>query len=114
MYADRISHAMEAAIEETERRREIQKEYNKEHNITSTTISKAIHDILIRKKDEKKRAEEVSLDVLKKSYNILVPKEKKKLLQVMEREMFEYAKNLEFERAAVVRDEIEKVKDMTS
>jgi excinuclease ABC subunit B len=114
MYADRISDAMKAAIEETERRREIQKEYNQEHNITPTTISKAIHDILIRKKDEKKRAEEVSLDVLKKSYNILVPKEKKKLLQVMEREMLEYAKNLEFERAAVVRDEIEKVKDMTS
>lgn len=114
MYADRTSHAMEAAIEETERRRQIQKEYNKRHNITPTTISKAIHDILIRAKDEKKKAEEVSLDVLKKSYNILVPKEKKKLLQVMEREMLEYAKNLEFERAAVVRDEIEKVKNMTS
>jgi excinuclease ABC subunit B len=52
--------------------------------------------------------------VLTRSYNVLVPKEKKQLIRALEEEMFELAKNLEFERAAVVRDEIRKIKEMSS
>ena len=112
MYADRISEAMEVAIEETERRRAIQLEYNKKHGITPTTVRKAVHDILIRQKEEKREDELRSVEILKGSYNILVPSERKNLIKKLEQEMLEHAKNLEFEQAAVLRDEIEELKTM--
>ena len=112
MYADRFSDAMREAIQETNRRRSIQEEYNREHGITPTTISKAVHDILVRKKDEKKQTERLSLDVLESAYNILIPKERNALIKELENLMLEHAKRLEFEEAAVVRDEIERVKAM--
>ncbi len=113
MYADRESEAMRIAIEETTRRRAIQEGFNRENGITPTTISKSIQDILVRKREEKRRSEEVNIEVLTKSYNILVPKEKRALIKALEEEMFELAKNLEFERAAVVRDEIKRIKEMS-
>ena len=112
MYADRMSDAMEEAISETDRRRAIQNAYNEEHGITPQTIKKAIQDILMRRKDEKKLSEKVSIDVLKNSYNVLIPEQRKKLIKALEGEMIELAKDLEFERAAVVRDEIENLKSM--
>ncbi len=113
MYADRTSDAMRLAIEETRRRRIIQEKYNTENGITPKTISKSIQDILVRKREEKRRTEELNIEVLSRSYNVLVPKEKKALVRALEEEMFELAKNLEFERAAVVRDEIKKIKEMS-
>jgi excinuclease ABC subunit B len=113
MYADRTSEAMRLAIEETRRRRIIQERYNTENGITPKSISKSIQDILVRRREEKRRTEELTIDVLSRSYNVLVPKEKKALIRALEEEMFELAKNLEFERAAVVRDEIRKIKEMS-
>ncbi len=110
MYADKISPAMEEAIEETERRRHIQIEYNEKHGITPLTIKKAIQDILVRKKESVRDTESVNLNVVRNSYNILVPGERKKLIRALEKIMLEHAKNLEFEEAAVVRDEIENIK----
>lgn len=110
MYADRVSDAMEEAIRETERRRRIQQEYNEKHGITPKTIKKAVQDILIRKKELKRKSEMVSIDVLKNSYNVIVPAQKRELIKKLEGQMFEHAKNLEFEEAAVVRDEIRKLK----
>ncbi len=110
MYADRVSDAMEQAISETNRRREIQQAYNEEHGITPQSIKKAVQDILLRKKDEKKQSERVSIDLLKASYNVLIPDQRKKLIAALEKEMTELAKDLEFERAAVVRDEIESIR----
>lgn len=114
MYADRMSDAMKIAIQETDRRRQVQEAYNTAHDITPTTISKSIQDILVRKREEKRRSEEVNIEVLTRSYNVLVPTEKRQLIRALEGEMFELAKNLEFERAAVVRDEIRKIKEMSS
>jgi excinuclease ABC subunit B len=114
MYADRRSNAMEIAIQETTRRRKIQEQFNTEHGITPTTISKSIQDILVRTREEKRRSEEVNLEVLSGSYNVLVPKEKRQLVKALEEEMFELSKNLEFERAAVVRDEIKRIKELSS
>jgi excinuclease ABC subunit B len=114
MYADRMSDAMRIAIQETTRRRATQEQYNTEHGITPTTISKSIQDILVRKREEKRRSEEVNIEVLTRSYNVLVPKEKRQLIKALEDEMFELAKNLEFERAARVRDEIGRIKEMSS
>ncbi len=110
MYADKISDAMKSAIDETERRRAIQEEYNLAHGITPQSVNKAIHDILVRQKEEDRAAEEQAIEVLKKSYNVLIPKEKAALIKALENEMLEMAKDLEFEKAALVRDEIKKLK----
>jgi len=112
MYADRISDAMKTAIAETERRRSIQTEYNEKHGITPTTVKKAITDILQRHAAEERDAVTSSIEVLKKSYNVIVPAERKKLISALEREMLERAKNLEFEQAAAIRDEIQRIKEI--
>jgi len=112
MYADKVSDAMRVAIEETERRRRIQQEYNEHHGITPKTIQKAIQDILVRKKDAVKKDEGLTLDVLKAGYNLLIPGERNALLKELSAMMLEHAKNLEFEKAAIVRDEIERIKNM--
>jgi excinuclease ABC subunit B len=112
MYADRVSAAMRQAIDETERRRKIQMEFNRTHGITPKTISKSIQDILVRKREEKKGIEALNIEVLKKDYNILIPKQRQALVKALEKEMLELAKNLEFERAAVIRDEVKKIKEM--
>jgi excinuclease ABC subunit B len=112
MYADRISTAMSAAIEETERRRHIQAEFNKTHGITPTSISKSIQDLLVRKKEEKRSLEKFDLELMERQYNILVPKQRQALIKRLEQEMLELAKNLEFERAAVLRDELKRLKEM--
>ena len=110
MYADRESVAMKAAIRETRRRRAIQQAYNDEHGITPETVKKAVHDILIRKVEKKKNAEKMTIDVMKKNVNLLDPKQKNKLIKALEKEMLEKAKNMEFEEAAVLRDEIKELK----
>jgi excinuclease ABC subunit B len=112
MYADRMSDAMSAAIAETNRRRSIQAEYNKKHGITPATVKKAIADILTRHAEEDRNAVAASIEVLKKSCNLLVPEQRKKLLSALEREMLEHAKNLEFEQAAAIRDEIGKIREI--
>jgi excinuclease ABC subunit B len=112
MYADRLSDAMKFAIAETDRRRKIQTEYNTSHNITPQTISKSIQDILVRKNEEKKASEKSTLSVMETSYNLLVPKQRNTLIKELEKQMLEHAKNLEFERAAVIRDEIQRIKNL--
>ena len=114
MYADRMSSAMELAIAETSRRREAQIAYNKKHGITPATVKKAIADILTRHAEEAADAAATSIEVLKKSHNILIPAQRKALLKALEKEMLEHAKNLEFEQAAAIRDEIAKIKELAN
>jgi excinuclease ABC subunit B len=109
MYADRISGAMRDAIDETQRRRDIQMEYNRRHGVTPETVRKAIADILTRRIVEEKAAVAVSIEALKASYNPLIPEERKKLIASLQKEMLEYAEGLEFERAAAIRDEIQRI-----
>jgi len=111
MYADRMSEAMEKAIAETNRRREVQIAYNKKHGITPATVKKAIADILTRHAEEAADTASSSIEILKKSYNILIPAQRKQLVKALENEMLEHAKNLEFEQAAAIRDEIAKIKE---
>ncbi|MCX7882072.1 MAG: excinuclease ABC subunit UvrB [Brevinematales bacterium] len=104
MYAEKLTDSMQEAITETNRRRQIQIAYNETHNITPTSVRKEIADILERKlKETEEKADEV--EKLKRS----IP-EKKRLLQEMEKLMFKYAEDLEFEKAAFVRDQIEEIK----
>ncbi|MDR3115754.1 MAG: excinuclease ABC subunit B [Treponema sp.] len=109
MYADRMSDAMDQAIAETRRRRQIQTAYNQAHGITPTTVKKAIADILVRHATEEKDAAALSIEVLKKSYNLLIPSQRKQLIAALNGEMLEHAKKLEFEQAAAIRDEIQKI-----
>jgi excinuclease ABC subunit B len=111
MYADRMSEAMQQAIDETNRRREIQIAYNKKHGITPATVKKAIADILTRHIEEADDAAAGTIEVLKKSYNMLIPAQRKQLIRALESEMLEHAKNLEFEQAAAIRDEIARVRE---
>ena len=111
MYADKRSPAMDEAIRETEHRREVQMAYNKAHGITPTTIKKEIEDILEREiKDSEEIAKE-DAKILKGGYNLLLEKDRKKYIKTLEKQMVEYAKNLEFEKAAVLRDEITRIKE---
>ncbi|HKM06770.1 MAG TPA: helicase-related protein, partial [Sphaerochaeta sp.] len=111
MYADKMSTAMEIAIDETNRRRDIQLAYNEEHGITPTTIIKAVQDILEREKEDTKQNQKQDLAILKGGYNLLSATDRKKYVKALEKEMLKAAKNLEFERAAVIRDEIELIRD---
>jgi len=112
MYADRMSEAMEKAIAETNRRREIQIAYNKKHGITPATVKKAIAEILTRHVEEADNAAATTVEVLKNSYNVLIPAQRKQLIKALEGEMLEHAKKLEFEQAAAIRDEIARIKEM--
>lgn len=111
MYADKVSDAMREAIAETEHRRSVQEQYNKEHGITPQTIKKEINDILEREiKDNQEQAKE-DVKILSSSYNLLVEKDRKKYIKDLERQMNEYAEELEFEKAALIRDEIKAIKE---
>ena len=109
MYADRMSDAMKEAISETKRRRAIQESYNKEHGITPVTIKKAIEDILQHQKEESKESEQINIDILKKSTNMFVPSQRKKLIEALKKEMMDCAERLEYEEAAAIRDQIEEI-----
>ena len=92
MYADTISESMDKAIKETNRRREIQKRYNEEHNIVPKTIIKEIRDVISNNDTKEVKQEKMS----KKERNDLIIK--------VEQEMKEAANNLDFERAMELRD----------
>jgi len=102
IYADHITGSVERAVAETERRRNIQLAYNKEHGITPVTISKRIKDITEGMESEHAKAVNVLLDVDRKLYEA----NPKKLMKEKERQMNEAVKTLDFETAAILRDEI--------
>jgi excinuclease ABC subunit B len=110
MYADKVTGSMERAIKETERRRKVQEKYNKKHNITPQTIIKEIKKLSFQKEEKKKKEMEnihslSSFDIKKMS-----PSKKGKLIQELTTEMELAAENLEFEKAAALRDAIGKIK----
>ncbi|WP_078543916.1 excinuclease ABC subunit UvrB [Litchfieldia alkalitelluris] len=105
MYADKITNSMEIAINETQRRRETQEEYNRVHGITPQTIRKDIRDI-IRATQAAEDGENYEAPKLAN----LTKKEREKVIAEMEVEMKEAAKSLDFERAAELRDLILELK----
>ena len=101
MYADTVTGSMRAAIGETERRRRIQMEYNREHGITPTSVKKEVRDVIEIGKRER--------DATGKAKK-LTPKEREQLIERLSAEMKEAARVLEFEKAAFLRDRIRELK----
>ena len=115
LYADRVTDSMRRAIDETDRRRTKQSDHNKAHGITPKSISKKVLDIMeagapvpgaVRKK-EARIAEET------KAYAELSPSAAAKKIRAMEKQMYEHARELEFEQAASIRDQIELLRSVT-
>ena len=105
MYADVITDSMLHAIEETQRRREIQKKYNDEHGITPTTIKKAVRDLIAISKAAAEPKADMEKDIESMSH-----KELEKLLKELSKQMHKAAAELDFERAAELRDRIIEIK----
>jgi len=107
LYADKATGSIERALKETNRRRAIQVEYNKKNNITPKTIQKKIHDIMEHLETEHKKAvgEMLAID------RALFDKDPKKLIKDKERQMSDAVKVLDFESAAILRDEIKALKE---
>ena len=116
LYADRITKSMQAAIDETKRRRDKQIAHNKKHGITPTTIIKKVTDIMegaygssVRGRNKEK------LDMVAEdsaNYSAMTPNKAFKEITKLEKKMFQHAKDLEFEEAAQVRDQLNKLRDL--
>ena len=116
LYADKITKSMQAAIDETERRRSKQLAYNKQHGITPSTISKKVTDIMegaygssVRGRNTRKLdkvAEQAA------NYKTITPDQAFKEIIKLEKKMFQHAKDLEFEEAAQVRDQISELREL--
>ena len=110
MYADKITDSMNVAIEETKRRRALQIEYNKKHNITPKTIKKTIQNNLLSLVQSYRSIEDVVAEQMVE-LNVQT-KDLPKLLDSLEKDMHKAAKLLDFERAIQLRDEIKKIKSL--
>jgi excinuclease ABC subunit B len=106
LYADRVTESMRKTVEETSRRRIIQVEFNREHNITPETIQKNIRDILSSLSER----DYVTVETPSDETTLEIPPKKiPTLMKKLNKEMFAAAKNLEFERAAEIRDQIKAI-----
>jgi excinuclease ABC subunit B len=107
LYADRITDSMRKAIDETQRRRKVQEEYNKEHGITPTTIVKSIDATLVTAYEADYFKIPLNLD----AFEEYSPKQLKETIIGMEHEMRQAAKEMQFERAAELRDRIKYLRE---
>lgn len=107
MYADTVTDSMRAAIDETNRRREIQQKYNEEHGITPQTIKKAVRDLIAISK-----AASASEEEFKKDPESMDARELEKLVKELTKKMRQAAAELNFEEAAKLRDRMKEVKQM--
>ncbi len=115
LYADRITGSMQRAMDETQRRRELQEVYNKEHGIQPKTIYKSVESVLQSTRVADVRGgygkdESDAATISDAEWSRLAPFEREERLDMLEKEMLAASKNLEFEKAASLRDEIERLK----
>ncbi len=106
LYADRITPAMKKAIEETERRRKVQMEYNRKHNITPQTVSKEVKELISLEEIGIYEMQEYLPEDVETEEDLL------KKIESLEKEMWQAAEKWEFERAAEIRDQIEKLRKL--
>lgn len=102
MYADELTGSMERAILETNRRREIQQKYNEEHGIIPQTIKKSVRDTI----------KATIVEDIQNEYNIKEEEDIKEVIEKLTNEMINHAQNLEFEKAAELRDKIKELENI--
>ena len=110
MYADNLTKSMKNAIAEVERRRDIQLKYNKKNNITPKGIEKKIKARLVEETASKQTNEDLNYLLTLSKKEVILPDEKENLVKKLRREMKKAAQNLNFEKAAMIRDQIKILK----
>ena len=103
MYADELTESMEKAISETNRRRAIQEKYNEEHGITPQTIRKSVRDTI----------KATIVEDIQSEYDINENQSVEDIISKLTDEMLKYAKNMEFEKAAELRDKIKALENLS-
>ena len=113
MYADKVTKSMKKAIDETDRRREKQQAYNKAQNITPFGVSKPVKDVMegAYGADGGKKGFFGKVAEVSAGYEHLTPAQAAKKMKKLEQEMYKLAKNMEFEEAAKVRDELRRLQN---
>jgi excinuclease ABC subunit B len=111
-YANSVTRSMRLAIEETQRRRLRQSAFNTEHGITPTGVTKRIKDIIDGVYDQDAERQELKVAQTVASYGRMTEKQILKEIKTLEKSMLEAARNLEFEKAAELRDKLKKVRAM--
>ena len=109
LYGDKITASMQNLIDETDRRFKIQSEYNKKNGITPKTIYKSVDEIKLTTAVADAKGEYIADEKLNIDVSTLDGMETKEILEHLKRKMKKYAKELQFEQAAILRDEIEKI-----
>ncbi|MGY8848944.1 MAG: excinuclease ABC subunit UvrB [Burkholderiales bacterium] len=112
LYADKITNSMRRAIDETDRRREIQIQFNKDNNITPRSVNKRIKDLIDGVYDLESEQQNLKNEKIQARYDSMNEKQLAKEIKLQEKKMFKAAKNMEFEEAAQHRDELKKLKDL--
>ena len=112
LYADTITGSMQRALDETERRRRKQTSYNEQHGITPRGVSKAITDILDVGYHERTSQKLAKVAETQAQYTKMSPAKLSKEIEKLEQQMFEHARDLEFEEAARIRDKISQMKEL--
>jgi excinuclease ABC subunit B len=122
MYADKVTESMRLVIEESRRRRAVQEEYNREHGITPRTVTKSREQIMEstsiadvkasrdRKREDAEKKSTLSI-VEEPMFRYMTDDQKRDMVETLREQMKEAARNLEFEKAAEIRDEIGKLEE---
>ncbi len=111
LYADRITNSMQRAIDETDRRRDHQIAHNKEHNITPASIVKSVADIMEAAYPSPKKGRYKAADP-SENYEVMSPEQLMKRAEKLEKQMLKHARDLEFEAAARLRDDIRYIRNL--
>ena len=115
LYADKITNSMQKAIDITEERRAVQMAYNKKHGITPKGIIKGVRDVLEAGYGDKASRKTATLQKVAEEralYQAMTPKQLTKTITQLENKMYQHSRDLEFEEAANVRDELERIKEL--